>query len=76
MALSDWVYFLALIWLLDKLLIIRKRYRIAIESHGETSVHKWYLAIWIYCKMPDEDYFWRRGGRRLFHLERRKKLFK
>lgn len=64
---SNTVQFLLAIWLFDRVMIIRKRYRIGIESVFPNKYSRGYFAIWIYSDVGKG--FGRSGGKRLlfFH---------
>lgn len=57
-----------LIILLDRNLVLRDRYKIALEHDKPSQFNKGYFAIWIYCKQKQDDTYFRSGGRRLFHF--------
>jgi hypothetical protein len=66
-----------LIILVDRNLILRDRYKIAIENDSpyynglSNKMEKRYIAIWIYCKGKDKDFYWRTGGKRLIYFRLR-----
>lgn len=39
-----------LVILVDRNLILRDRYKIAIDSHRPNKYNKGYFSVWIYCK--------------------------
>lgn len=54
-----------LVILVDRNLILRDRYKIAIESNMPTKYIRGSFAIWVYCKKSQNDQYMRNGGRRL-----------
>lgn len=70
------LFWLFLIYLLDRLLILRKRYRIAIESNMPHKYGRGYFAIWIYCKGAQDENYMRDGGKKLFYFHFGKQLKK
>jgi len=53
--------------LVDRQLIIRNRYKFAIESRMDKIPPSW--AFWIYCKRPGDEVYWRSGGKRLIFIK-------
>jgi len=57
-----------LIVLIDMNLILRERYKLAIEHEKPNKYTKGYFAIWIYCQQKNENKYKRYGGKRLWHF--------
>lgn len=58
-----------LIILIDRNLIIRERYKLAIEHEKPTQWNTGYFAIWIYCRQKNESRYIRCGGKKLWHFQ-------
>lgn len=70
MKLLSIIQFILILFLVDRNLFIRDRYKIGIElSHRS-------FAIWIYNKKPQAEFYTRDGGKRLlfFRFGKQKKL--
>jgi len=61
-----------LIILVDRQLIIRDRYKFAIENHINAQYSP-YWALWIYCKEGQNEMYWRSGGKRLIMIRFKEK---
>ncbi len=68
----DLIQTLLLMILVDRKLILRDRYKFAIENHISQQYSP-YWAFWIYCKKKEEDYYWRSGGKRLIMIRFKEK---
>lgn len=64
----EFIEIFLLLILIERVSIHRRRYKIAIDNNGGYPSGYW--SIWIYCKLPDEDRYWRSGGRRLIHFDK------
>jgi len=58
----DLIQTLLLMVLVDRSILIRHRYKFAIETS------KGYFAFWIYCKISNEEVYAKQGGKRLFYI--------
>jgi len=58
-----------ILWLIERVSIHRPRYKLAIDTNGQF-VKEGYWSIWIYCKDPDKEFYWRSGGRRLIAFKK------
>jgi len=72
---TEILQFLFVIWLLDRLLVIRRRYKLAIEHNFPDQYERGYWALWIYCKVyySENEPYTRNGGKRLIFIKYGKK---
>lgn len=64
----EWVQTILLIILVDRNLILRARYKFAIEHDLPDRYRVGYFAIWIYCKKAQSEFYGRDMGKRLFYF--------
>ena len=72
----EYIQTIILIILLDRQLLLRNRYKFAIEffkgyksyNGNENDSAKGSFAIWIYCKKPQEEIYTRNLGKQLFYI--------
>lgn len=67
MRIADYVEIGILLLLLDRSILLRKHYKLAIEFIKFPG--KYYWALWIYCRNPQDERYTRNGGKRLIWFE-------
>lgn len=65
----EWLQVILLVILVDRNLILRDRYKLALEINKPNKYGRGYVAFWIYCKQVNNDIYCRSGGRRLFYFK-------
>lgn len=55
-----------LVILVERSLLLRNRYKFAIEFNMPGRDIRGYFALWIYCQQKDAQNYWRLGGKRIF----------
>jgi hypothetical protein len=63
----EYIQIFLLLYLLERVSIHRKRYKIAIDTN-EQFMSEGYWSVWIYRKKPNDEEYWRSGGKRLVYF--------
>ena len=65
----DLLQIILILYLIERVCIERKRYKIAIDTNEQFTL-KGYWSIWIYHKGINETAWGRSGGKRLIHFNK------